>query len=429
MPNTSDVFGLSVKVNDYSYVDRDRLDRKLRRLLSRDTHVAIKGPSKCGKSWLRQKCMVGDAIVVQCRLGMSVEHIYSQALSELGVSFDTHTSSTTTYTGAVGGSGSVNVPFVAKAQIEASAGIEHERTTGMELDFSKSIQNLSFVASEINASKKRLIIEDFHYLDMPQREQLAHDLKTLWDYKCFVVIIGVWTESNLLTFMNPDLSGRLEELSVQWSDTDLKKVIKLGCGHLNIEISDQIQQNLISDSFGNVGILQSLLLNLIEDQANIEKTQSPKAKIEEQSYYSAAARAYAEKLDGIYQQFAQILSTGIRQRKDSTGIYALTMQAIVNATDSQLMNGFSRTDIFDITSAIESRIQKGNLKTVLGKLVELQQPESGRQLVISYDESIDAVFVVDLQLLFYRKHHTMKWPWEELAEEARQQSLVDENDE
>lgn len=32
-------------------------------------------------------------------------------------------------------------------------------------------------------------------------------------------------------------------------------------------------------------------------------------------------------------------------------------------------------------------------------------------------------------LLFYRKHHTMKWPWEELAEEARQQSLFEEDDE
>lgn len=104
-----------------------------------------------------------------------------------------------------------------------------------------------------------------------------------------------------------------------------------------------------------------------------------------------------------------------------------SMQAIVNATDNQLMNGFSRTDIFNITNAIESRIQKGNLKTVLGKLVELQQPESGRGLVISYDESIDSIFVVDLQLLFYRKYHTMKWPWEELAEEARQQSLFDED--
>ena len=38
-------------------------------------------------------------------------------------------------------------------------------------------------------------------------------------------------------------------------------------------------------------------------------------------------------------------------------------------------------------------------------------------------------FAIDLQLLFYRKHHTMKWPWEEMAEEARQQSLFEDDDE
>ena len=209
----------------------------------------------------------------------------------------------------------------------------------------------------------------------------------------------------------------------------MDKVIKLGCKYLNIEIDSTIRQDLINDAFGNVGILQSLLLELVEDQADIEETQIAKICISNPEFYLAAATAYAIQLDGLYQQFAQILSAGIRRRKRSTGIYALTMQAVVSASDNQLRNGFSRTEIFNITNAIEPRIQKGNLKTVLRKLVELQQPESGHELVISYDESIDAVFVVDLQLLFYRKYHTMKWPWEELAEEARQQHLFEEDDE
>ena len=85
--------------------------------------------------------------------------------------------------------------------------------------------------------------------------------------------------------------------------------------------------------------------------------------------------------------------------------------------------------IFTITNRKEPRVKKGNLKTVLGKLVELQKPEAGKNLVITYDESIDSIFAVDLQFLFYRKHHTMQWPWEEMAEEARQQSLFEEDSE
>ena len=121
----------------------------------------------------------------------------------------------------------------------------------------------------------------------------------------------------------------------------------------------------------------------------------------------------------MYQQFAKILSNGIRQRGDSTGIYAYTMKAIVEASDEKLQQGFSRDEIFQITNSWEPRIQKGNLAIILRKLEELQVDSEYKGLVIGYDESTDSVFVVDRQLLFYRKHHQMKWPWEELAEETR----------
>ena len=104
------------------------------------------------------------------------------------------------------------------------------------------------------------------------------------------------------------------------------------------------------------------------------------------------------------------------------------MEAIVSASDEALINGFPRSVIFDITNAKQPRIKKGNLKTVLGKLIELQEPEKGHDLVISYDESIDAVFVVDRQLLFYRKYHTMLWPWEDMVEEAEANTLFEIDD-
>ena len=52
---TSDVFGISNAVLADSYVDRGALDQALRQLLERPTHVALRGASKCGKSWLRGK--------------------------------------------------------------------------------------------------------------------------------------------------------------------------------------------------------------------------------------------------------------------------------------------------------------------------------------------------------------------------------------
>jgi hypothetical protein len=67
---THQVFGISKEIRPYSYVDRSELDHQLQTLLMRDTHIALRGESKCGKSWFRQK-NIPNALVVQCRLGKS----------------------------------------------------------------------------------------------------------------------------------------------------------------------------------------------------------------------------------------------------------------------------------------------------------------------------------------------------------------------
>ena len=426
---TSDVFGVSANISQYSYYDRNGLDGKLTRLLRRDVHIAIKGPSKCGKSWLRQKCLNNNTITVQCRIGMTVEDIYRQALSSLGVKFNVQRSSSTNMSAELTGSGKFELPIVAKAEADISGAVEHNYGSTISLDFTTSINNLEFISKEIIKSGKILVIEDFHYLDMNTRNKLAYDLKTFWDYKCKVIIIGVWTQTNLLTFMNPDLTGRIEEISVLWEDKELREVIHKGCNTLNISIDPIIENKIIHDSFGNVGILQSLLLTLVEEEANIEQIQNEHVAITDITFFYNAATKYANQLDGLYQQFAQTLSKGIRKRQQSTGIYALSMEAIVNATDHELMKGLSRNKIFSIINKKEPRIQQGNLKVVLQKLVELQNPGGSKNLVITYDESIDAIFAVDLQLLFYRKHHTMKWPWEEMIQKARALSLFELEDE
>ena len=422
MPYTSDVFGLSANIREYSYVDRANLDKKISRLLRRDTHIALKGASKSGKSWLRQKC-IPNSIVVQCRLGMTVEDIYKNALGSIGVAFDTSTTKSTTTTGEVNGQMELKVPALAKAEVTGSVGIEGEKSVTTD-DFQRSIANLEFIASAIGKSGKHLVIEDFHYLSIPERHRMAHDLKTLWDYKCFVILIGVWTQTNLLTSLNPDLTGRIEEIPILWSHEDLQAVIEKGSAVLNISIDEEIKKTLIRDSFGNVGILQILLLKLIEDEAGIDETSNVLICVTQPEFLERAAKSYADQFDGRYQQFAKLLSAGIRKRKKATGIYAYAMEAIVSAPDEALIDGFSRDDIFEITNS-KPRIKKGNLKTVLGKLVELQEPESGHELVISYDESIDAIFVVDRQLLFYRKYHTMRWPWEAMVEEAEALTLFE----
>lgn len=127
---------------------------------------------------------------------------------------------------------------------------------------------------------------------------------------------------------------------------------------------------------------------------------------------------YAEQLNPLYQQFAKRVSGGIRNKKNSTGIYAHAMAVILDSSDSDLMRGLSADRIYAVAHGRQDRIQRGNLTKVLEKFEDLQVDEDGRGLVLSYNEATEEVFVVDRQLLLYRRYATVKWPWEEMIGEA-----------
>lgn len=223
-----EVFGIAPQVRLASYVDRGLLDAELTRHLSRDTHIALRGESKCGKSWLRQK-NIPDAIVVQCRLNKVVNDIYIDALSQLDVKLTVTSERGGSIKGSVSAKGEFGAALLGKLGVKTI--VEAGKQSSFVLRYvGHDVEDLRFVAELIRTSGKRLVIEDFHYMTLGQRRQFAFDLKALWDYGLFVTIIGVWSQSNMLLFLNPDLSGRVHEMPIDWNPQDLRQVLEMGGG-------------------------------------------------------------------------------------------------------------------------------------------------------------------------------------------------------
>ncbi|MBK1632634.1 hypothetical protein CKO31_18180 [Thiohalocapsa halophila] len=418
--NVSDVFGINSEVRLESYVDRGDLDTAIGKLLVRNTHIALKGESKCGKSWLRQKNLP-NAIVVQCRLGRGAIDIYVDALSQLGVSFVVSDTTTGKIEGRVEATGAVGEGLLSKVfgltgSASASAGASRESIQGKGV-VGRDINDLRYVAELIRESRRHLVVEDFHYLSVEERRKLAFDLKALWDYGLYVVIIGVWSQSNLLIYLNPDLTGRIEEVSVYWSTDDLKGVLDTGGAALNLRFNAEFADELANLSYGNAGILQTLTIRALDA---LEIVTAPRTSVEiaDKEAIQTAALHYADQLNALYQQFAKRVARGVRTRKDSTGIYAHAMAVIMDASDELSIRGIPLDYIFRIANEREPRIQKGNLRTILEKLEGLQVDEAGRGLVVAYNEADGEVSIVDRQVLLYRRFSTVSWPWEELIEEA-----------
>jgi hypothetical protein len=289
--NADQVFGISTDILSPSYVDRGHLDERLARLLGRDTHIALRGESKCGKSWLRQRA-VPDAITIQCRLKKTVKDLYTDALSQLGLQLVKETTATNGFVARLQATGEIGSSILAKLSLNPSG--EYKRDASQKsIPVGRDLDDLRFVSEIINASGRRLVIEDFHYLAPSERRAFAHDLKALWDYRTYAVIIGIWAENNLLLHLNPDLTGRIEEVSIYWSPVDLEKVIECGSKALNIEIAKPIRDLVVQDAYGTVGILQKLTLAFL-DESGITATKLFKSEVNNKGKYESVAMDYAD---------------------------------------------------------------------------------------------------------------------------------------
>lgn len=413
---THEVFGISPTILADSYVDRGNLDREISRKLRRPIHLALRGESKCGKSWLRQK-NIPNAIVVQCRLKTTVLDIYVDILSQLGITLLLERTEKDTIKGTMEGTAEGGIGLIAKLKVRLGLETSEEEVVKRG-SVGQDVNDLRFIAAIIIESGRKVVIEDFHYLATHEREVFSYDLKALWDYRCFFVIIGVWTKTNLLIYLNSDLGSRIEEIPISWSRKDLENVIDNGSATLNVKLSDSIKRCILEDCYGNVGILQQLVLNVL-DEADIEEECASLHSISDRDSFVDAAMKYADQLNSRYQKFAKDISSGIRRRTETTGIYAHAMAVIMDSSDNELINGLELNSIFTIASKRQPRILKGNLRTVLQKIEELQVDSDERGLVLSYNDATDEVTAIDRTILIYRKYITIQWPWEDLIKEAK----------
>lgn len=407
-----DVFGLSNEILTDSYFDRGNLDKEISHLINAKQVIAIRGASKSGKSWLRQKAFP-NALVVQCRFGYGIENILTDALAQLDVRLRLEETTSRKFGGTLAASTGTGLSLLLKASGKGEASTED---TLKFREYGRDITDLKFIADIINVAKRKLVIEDFHYLDVETQKRLAFDLKSLWDHGCFAVVVGVWGRHNLLTTYNPDLSLRCTELQVEWTDIELRQVVVKGCKTLKIELLDDTIDGLVANSFGNSGLLQTLtqraivIAGLVEEQPRLAKVST--------DVHHEACRQVANQLNATYQTFAERVASGIRSRKKATGIYAHAMASIVNSPDIKLTEGLSVDDIYLECHQREPRIQKANLKSILRKIDGLQIDAEGRGLVITYNHFEGKIITVDRQLLFYRTHCTVNWPWHDIIQES-----------
>lgn len=424
MPPLHQVFGVSTSIPKHTYVDRSGLDNRFKYSLQRDAHIVLHGGSKQGKTVLRRANLPEEkSTVVQCRATTTCTNIYEQILADVGAIVPVGTSSTSSTSRELGAKtgGSLGFAF-AGAKAEASASTTSEKdTTETSQVVGSGAENLSFVSKAILRSGRRCIIEDFHYMPEEEKKILSFDLKALWDMHTFFVIVGIWAEQNLLPYYNGDLSGRIDEIDVQWTNEELEQVLAKGEAALRIIISPEIRKQIIADANQNVGLLQRIAEKFCIHSGIFETTNSSiAATLGNQEALDRCRREICSEESSRYRQFADALSRGFKSSEESElKVYQNIARACIEASDHDLREGLHYDSVYDRIYALNPRIRRSDLTASLQRLNRLQQDRQVSPLVVSYNEKSRYLQLVDRELLFYRKYGNPIWPWmEDAAEQA-----------
>jgi len=414
----NDVFGMRVQVDPRFYVDRGGLDQRLAWLLKADRHVVIHGDSKQGKSWLRSRILdPTQTILVQCQPGATPESILTEALGALGVRAEISRRESGALEGTleISAKASAGMKILAKLGLSGKVGGKATAETATETaPMGQTPGDLNWVAKVLAASEMRLVIEDFHYMAEEERKETAFLLKSLGDYGVFAVVVGVWSHDHLLSYYNGDLEGRIEDIHLRWSNEDLEGVLKLGAEQLGIAFSAGLREDLVSDAYGNVGLLQRMTEALCREEGILEaRDDSPFLTIGDALHNSRAT--VANSMRGRYESFADNFVRGLRRLPNGLEVYRLLLQLITEASDADLEDGLPRDELLGrINDVSATKIRQSDLTGALTRLDRLQTRIGIRPPVLAFSRDTNRLWIVDKSFLFFRKYGTPNWPWLEV---------------
>lgn len=279
-------------VPKYNYVKREKLEKEIRKHL--DTpgkQIVVFGHSGSGKSTLITKELKKKKrITFRCSKDTTFENIINGAYDQLNQYYISSKTKSLSSSFSVSHSG-------ASSSLEASNTDQLSRVINPQLN----PQNLAKILS-----KKKLtwIIEDFHKVDVNEKQKIADTLKIFIDESndypdTRIVCIGAVDTSRQLFELDTNLNNRVADINVRLlSDDEIMQIIENGFKFLNVSISDETKQK-IKEYSNNIGsVAHQICLNLCHTN-NIKEKKIIRKKITDTSI-DEAINSYVTENAGRY---------------------------------------------------------------------------------------------------------------------------------
>ncbi|UQA73268.1 hypothetical protein K2F45_15695 [Sphingobacterium siyangense] len=420
---TNEVYGVSNKLID-TYIERPQVDELFTKGLQKNKHIIIYGASKQGKTSLTNKHLTEDQYVkVNCSPTSTVLDIYNSIARQLQIDILETKEVSTTVGGeaTVGLKAKIRIPFFGGGDAETSASISGEKESGQSfriIDFNLALaQDLSELLKSISF-KKRIILENFHYLNEDTQKQLSIDLRIFEDYNILFIILGIWREKNRLAQFNGDLLDRVIEVPVEpWERDDLKRIVEEGRPLLNTDF-DSVVDYIIDSCFDSVGVFQEICKESCYS-AGVNGTQGASVEITKEHVDSAIQK----KLDDYSSRHVRCLESFIEQKARSsqeTPLYIpyYFIKILFTENIDTIIQGLKRKPLQDKIKEIHHRpddVRPSDMGYFLKNLVSSQITKGISPPIFDYDNSTASIKIIDSTFYFYIKNCVRQDVIEELA--------------
>ncbi|TVP14484.1 AAA family ATPase [Shewanella sp. KCT] len=409
---TIDVFGVS-NSDIASYITRSDVDDRFLEGLSRNKHIIVFGASKQGKTALTNKHLNESQFIrINCSPDTKPLDIYKSILRQLGVEFEEEKATTSKIGGAVsaGFKAKVKIPFATEVELNGKAsgdGSNQEQIKYKPVEYNLALpQDISEILKSVNFAK-RIILENFHYLDEDSQKEMAFHLRVFEDYNILFIVLGIWREKNRLAQFNGDLQDRLIEVPVEpWKKEYFEEVVKAGEGLLGVSFANVIN-DIIDNSFDSIGVFQELCKECCI-AAGIENKQQ-NVKLISPANLEAAKTRKVEDYSGRHIRSIETFVEQKIKKSDEIPLYVAYyfIKYLFSLDAVDIEGGLRRQDIHSGIQAIHHRpddVRPSDMSYFLHNMTANQIKKDIIPPLFDYDRSTRKLKVIDSTLYFFLRN-------------------------
>jgi hypothetical protein len=287
----------------------------------------------------------------------------------------------------------------------------HRRASGTKRSRSLSVSPRVAAINLLSATRKALVIDDFHYLDRDLQGEIVRALKPLIFEGVPIIFIAIPHRRFDAIKVEREITGRIQQVVVPvWDPGELLQIPREGFRLLNLQVTDEVCERLANEAYGSPHLMQEFCRGLakIHDITETARTPYRIDTIPDSLFLSVAE----ETGKVIYDKLAK----GPRQRKDrlqrhmkngsSADIYGVTLKAL-----SHIRPGLQTVQYETLRASLREILAEDlpgahEVTRVLEKMAEIAASDESSTPVLDWDKNEQELHITDPFFAFYLKWGT-----------------------